>query len=93
MRLMMQRPSHPALHVRDDRDTPLFVEAGRDKGSHGLDGMQSGLFFAPGLDDPNQLEIAREISILAQVIFRLGKPVGEAPSRQNVRDLPVGRER
>ena len=23
------RPSHPALHVRDDRETPPLVEAGR----------------------------------------------------------------
>jgi hypothetical protein len=24
----LPRPPHPALHVRDDRDTPLLVEAG-----------------------------------------------------------------
>jgi len=29
--LHQKRPSHPALYVRDDRDTPLLVEAGRER--------------------------------------------------------------
>ena len=28
--LTTSRPSHPASHVRDDRDTPLLMEAGRE---------------------------------------------------------------
>jgi hypothetical protein len=33
-RLILPQPSHPASHVRDDRDTPLLVEAGQRTGSH-----------------------------------------------------------
>jgi hypothetical protein len=46
----LPRPPHPALNVRDDRDTPL--SARRDERSHKSDfsRSRSDLFFAEGLD-------------------------------------------
>ena len=65
--LMCQRPSHPA---------PTFVTiakrpscgCGTRKGSQRICRSQSGIFFVPGLDDPNQLDRAYEIDFLAQQI-------------------------
>jgi hypothetical protein len=53
-------------NVRDDRETPLCV--GRDGGSlrGDLGKSRSGIFLRGDLDDPNQLEIAHEFSVLAQ---------------------------
>jgi hypothetical protein len=50
---MPKRPSHPALHVRDDRDTPLLMR--RDNAAHRTDfsGAESGLFFGRVLDFAN----------------------------------------
>ena len=46
----LPRPPHPALHVRDDRDTPLLLR--RDIGINNADfsKSRSGIFFARGLD-------------------------------------------
>jgi hypothetical protein len=60
MRLPLQRPSHPALHVRDDAYAPL-ASAGRAKEATDLGAKESELFFAPRLDGPNQLESVRKI--------------------------------
>jgi hypothetical protein len=45
-----QRPSHPALHVRDDRETPLMArrDGGRYAGDLGRKG--TGIFLRQGLD-------------------------------------------
>jgi hypothetical protein len=36
--------------------------------------MKSGIFFSPGLDDPNQLEAHKEIKIFAHADFRVSGP-------------------
>jgi hypothetical protein len=48
------RPPHPALHVRDDRDTPLLVEAGCAR-EPPISEKQKRNIFARGLDDPISL--------------------------------------
>jgi len=45
------RPSHPALHVRDDRDTPLFKRGGTAGISNAASSKRrSEIFFVEGLD-------------------------------------------
>ena len=53
------RPPHPALHVRDDRDTPLYP--GRDGGVYGFDlgKTRRDLFLVARLDRYHQLDRVR----------------------------------
>jgi hypothetical protein len=45
------RPPHPALHVRDDRDTPLLMRGGTAGISNAASSKRrSEIFFAKGLD-------------------------------------------
>jgi hypothetical protein len=67
--LTLQRPSHPAPNVRDDREPPLLWVRDGDKETTDLGPQQSGIFFASRLDDPNQIESAKEIEFYAHVIF------------------------
>ena len=49
--LHRKRPSHPALHVRDDRDTPLLMRGGTAGISNAVSSKRrSGIFFSEGLD-------------------------------------------
>jgi len=52
---------------------------------------QSGIFFAAGLDDPNQLEIVREIQFFAHPILSPDRMSGTISGREMVkRSCPVG---
>jgi hypothetical protein len=44
------RPPRPALHVRDDRDTPLLVEAGSGDGNMDFGKTEVKYFWLWGLD-------------------------------------------
>jgi hypothetical protein len=61
------RPPHPTLNVRDDAYAPLdeggTAQVAIDRGQ-----KKSGMFFAGRLDDPNQLERAREIRLFARAV-------------------------
>ncbi len=49
--LHRKRPSHPALHVRDDRDTPLLMRDGTAGISNAVSSKRrSEIFFSEGLD-------------------------------------------
>jgi hypothetical protein len=54
-------------NVRDDAYAPL-MGAEREEGATDLGEARSEIFFAGDLDDPNQLEPARENRFLAQAI-------------------------
>ena len=56
-------------YVRDDRDTPLVDEAGWADLRHISDKTNIEIFFAWGLDDPNQLDPAQEFRFYAHAIF------------------------
>jgi hypothetical protein len=43
---------------------------------------ESEIFFARGLDDPNHAEMAREIGLCAQALWRAGRPASETTSRK-----------
>jgi hypothetical protein len=60
------RPSHPALNVRDDRDTPLNPRRDSAKDAGDLGPRPSGIFFGAGVDRANQVESAGEIAFYAQ---------------------------
>jgi hypothetical protein len=57
------------LHVRDDRETPLFMRRDARKSAADLGETQSGIFFARNLDRGDGVERAGEISFLAQGDF------------------------
>jgi hypothetical protein len=84
------RPPHPALHVRDDRDTPLFGRGGMAPENHRFLKNRSEIFFARGLDDP--------ISLIGLTKFafartRFGGPLSPHQRRgrpDNRTDSPVG---
>ena len=64
------RPSHPASRFVTIAHTPLLPR--RDGASFGFD-LPDGtrkIFFARGLDDPNHVDISREIGFCAQGILR-----------------------
>ena len=50
------------LHVRDDRETPLFMRRDARKSAGDLGSAQSGIFFARRLDRGDRIERAGEIS-------------------------------
>jgi hypothetical protein len=81
------RPSHPQPYVRDDRETPLCVGPGCERYGCDLGRKRRGIFFAPGLDDPNRLDPARQIRRCAQV--RLGPVPGCTRDRHC--EKPTGR--
>ena len=54
--------------------TPLFDEAGSREDGADLGEMRSGLFLQHKLDDPNHVELAREIRSLAQRVSHVAKP-------------------
>jgi hypothetical protein len=64
------RPSHPAPNVRDDREPPLLWVRDGVKGKCDFSKRPSGIFSHAGLDDPDQLELAGEISFYAQIISK-----------------------
>ena len=51
--------------------TPLFDEAGWREDGVDLGEMRSDIFFPRNLDDPNHVELAREIRLCAQRVLRL----------------------
>ena len=53
------RPPHPVSNVRDGRDAPL-VESGRAERTTHFRKNGSKIFFTPGLDRANQIEMTRE---------------------------------
>jgi hypothetical protein len=63
-----RRPPHPALNVRDDAYAPL-IEAGRVEIAGDLASSGSEIFFRPGLDDPNHVEMARRNRFYAHGIL------------------------
>ena len=82
------RPPHPALHVRDDRDTPLVDEAGWQEICHRILKNRSVIFFEGGLDGPDQLDPAREFGLLSAEDFG---PAKRRTDARNCFGLPVGR--
>jgi len=58
--LMRPRPPHPAPNVRDDREAPLSIGCETRPLNHEFPKNGSRIFFAAGLDRPNQPEIAHE---------------------------------
>jgi hypothetical protein len=52
--------------VRDDRDPPRLSRRDSAEITSDLGGMESGIFFARRLDDPNQPEIIQQIAVCAQ---------------------------
>jgi len=67
-RLVMCRVHRiPALNVRDDREAPLLRARDTTRKPWNQTNAKP-LFFARGLDDPNQLEVIGEIRFLAQGI-------------------------
>ena len=61
--------------------TPLFDEAGWRQHGVDLGEMRSDIFFPRNLDDPNHVEMAREIRLCAQRALRcFGRAVG--PTRR-----------
>ena len=63
------RPSHPALHVRDDAYAPL-VSARQDKESPISEKPKAKYFCVRGLDNPNHDEMPHEIGFLAHATLR-----------------------
>jgi hypothetical protein len=53
----LPRPSHPALHVRDDRDTPLLRARDGMSCKFDLGVSRSDLFFARGLDRNSRRQV------------------------------------
>jgi hypothetical protein len=67
------RVHHIPPRVRDDRDTPLLSRRDRAEIATDLGGMGSRVFSRGRLDDPNQIEIIRQIGLLAQRLCGLRK--------------------
>jgi hypothetical protein len=53
--------------------------------------MQSGIFFAPGLDGPNQLDFVEEVSFCMKAAGGERGAPRAAELRSHRSDLPVGR--
>jgi hypothetical protein len=60
------RPSHPAAHVRDDRETPLMRKRDGNRYRFDLGERRSGIFFAGRLDRWNRIELVRQIRFCAR---------------------------
>jgi hypothetical protein len=85
----LSRPPHPALHVRDDRDTPLFGRGGMARGNHRFRKNRSEIFFAGGLDSRINVELFRKIGFSAQA-FRDARRARDAGNIGGTPiDLPV----
>jgi hypothetical protein len=53
------RPPHPALYVRDDRETPLMSRRDGAACRDDLPDKESGIFFVKELDEENHVDPAR----------------------------------
>jgi|SRR5690349_25012266 hypothetical protein len=69
------RPPHPRLTFVTTAIRPSANEAGSAEDAADLGEPQSEIFLAGYLDDPNQLDVAREISFYAQAVFAASQPV------------------
>ena len=78
------RPSHPAPRfVTIGRNAPLSRDRMARTSIYDLPDEQSGIFFARGLDDPNQIESSKENSLCAHVIAAASWPRGAVDIRGN----------
>jgi hypothetical protein len=68
-RATLPRPPHPALHVRDDRDTPLFGRGGMARTNHRFRKNRSDLFLPRHLDSRISVELLRKIRFCAHAIL------------------------
>jgi hypothetical protein len=89
----LKRPPHPALHVRDDRDTPLFGRGGTRELRHISEKQKSEIFFARGLDSRISIESPREIQFCAHAIFQASRPwqAGLQRKTQPIRPSRLGK--
>ena len=78
---------HIPPRVRDDRDTPLLSRRDSAEIATDLGSIRSGKFLQGRLDDPNQIESARQIRFCAQRVF--GR--SHVRATRNAADLPGGR--
>src|SRR6516164_2589016 len=85
------RPSHPAPRfVTIGRNVPLSRDRMARTSIYDLPDEQSGIFFARGLDDPNQIESPEENSLCAHVIAAAPWPRKRSTFAAIATDLPVG---
>ena len=85
------RPSHPAPRfVTIGRNAPLSRDRMARTSIYDLPDEQSGIFFARGLDDPNQIESPEENSLCAHVIAAAPWPRKRSTFAAIATDLPVG---
>jgi hypothetical protein len=63
----------PRLHVRDDRDTSLFMRRDTRQDAFDLPDAPSGIFFARRLDEWNRIERICKIGFYARRILRIAR--------------------
>jgi hypothetical protein len=79
------RPPHPASHVRDDRDTPLLVEAGRRGDKHRFPKNEMEYFSRRGLTLPGLIFCLGEVSCSSGNRVLTGRPRRSPTSQSNNR--------
>jgi hypothetical protein len=85
------RPPHPALHVRDDRDTPLFGRGGMARANHIFLRNRSEIFFARTGQAKSRWKASRNSICRARDFVTLARRDGRDQRRNgNASDLPVG---
>jgi hypothetical protein len=89
-RATLSRPPHPALHVRDDRDTPLFGRGGMAREMPPISEKQKRNIFRERTGRPNHLESAHEIRFRAHTISFALEPHQRRNMTDNRIDSPVG---
>jgi hypothetical protein len=85
----LPRPPHPALHVRDDRDTPLFGRGGMARRNHRFLKNRSDLFLPGHLDSRINVELLHKIRFHAHEISSVSGPPSHAASRAIERTCPT----